>query len=108
MKEPTTNRVLLIAALQAAVPVHIVELGSLPDDELVRIAQTSGMYLGSHGDQLLFRSPKKGTAALAFNQLARGLAAAALVAEGGVTFANLHWCTARNCPGSEHHRVDEE
>ncbi|MFF9481376.1 hypothetical protein [Streptomyces sp. NPDC014733] len=95
------NRMLLVEALRVAVPLCMMELDSRDSGELTRIAQASGTHLGSHGDRLLFRSQKKGETAEAFNRLAQGLAAAALLAPDGIGFADLHWCPEAACPGPD-------
>ncbi|MGW1815545.1 hypothetical protein ACWCQM_18535 [Streptomyces sp. NPDC002125] len=93
--------VALLETLRLAVPLHIAELRDRPTDVLVAIASESASVVGSKGDVLQFHSPKRGAAAEAFNALARGLAAAAIVTHGGVTFAGSHWCTVRACPGPD-------
>ncbi|MGW4550018.1 hypothetical protein ACWEN4_27285 [Streptomyces violaceorubidus] len=95
------GNVALLETLRLAVPLHIAELRDRPTDVLVAIASQSASVVGSKGDVLQFHSPKRGAAAEAFNALARGLAAAAIVTHGGVTFAGSHWCTVRACPGPD-------
>ncbi|WP_332758454.1 hypothetical protein [Streptomyces sp. MT206] len=110
--KPTQNaaagNVALVETLRLAVPLHIAELRDRPTDVLVAIASQSASVVGSKGDVLQFHSPKRGAAAEAFNALARGLAAAAIVTHGGVTFAGSHWCTVRACagPDADHPRPD--
>jgi len=103
--EPTQNtaagNVALVETLRLAVPLHIAELRDRPTDVLVAIASQSASVVGSKGDVLQFHSPKRGAAAEAFNALARGLAAAAIVTHGGVTFAGSHWCTVHACSGPD-------
>ncbi|MFI1225983.1 hypothetical protein ACH4UK_28270 [Streptomyces sp. NPDC020884] len=100
--EPTHNaaagNAVLVETLRLAVPLHIAELRDHPTEALVAIASRSASVVGSRGDVLQFHSPKRGAAAEAFNALARGLAAAAIVTHGGVTFAGSHWCTVPACP----------
>ncbi|MEV8335072.1 hypothetical protein [Streptomyces niveus] len=95
------QNVTLVETLRIAVPLHIAELSRLKPAALQRLAVEAAGVIGSKGDVLQFVSPKKGEAAQAFNALARGLAAASLIAWGGVTFAGLHWCTVRACPGPD-------
>lgn len=85
----------LITALQTAVPLHIEQLRHLDPDQLAR---QQAVTVATHGDDLQFggRHCKD-----AFNALARGLAAAALTAWGGVTVAGAHWCPIRGCPGPD-------
>jgi|GEM_PF-2057796 len=84
------NDVLLIS-LEAAVPLHIMELASVSGEERLRIGRAAVEPITNRGDALLFGG-KKGAAAEVFNALARGLAALAYQ-PGGVTFAGRHWCT---------------
>ncbi|MFF4188452.1 hypothetical protein ACFYZ9_35165 [Streptomyces sp. NPDC001691] len=95
------GNVALVETLRLAVPLHIAELRGHPTDVLIAIAGRSASVVGSKGDVLQFHSPKRGTAAEAFNALARGLAAAAIVTHGGVTFAGSHWCTVHACSGPD-------
>ncbi len=103
-----SENIVLIETLRVAVPWHMLILSSRSPAALQRMAKEASSVIGSKGDVLQFRSPKKGESAAAFNALARGLAAAALVAWGGATFAGLHWCTVRACPGpdAEHPKPD--
>ena len=82
--------------LALAVPMHMAELARLSDDQLAAIASSAATVIGTHGDDLQFGGKH---CAEAFNALARGLAAAALVADGGVDFQplGLHWCPDPGC-----------
>ncbi|MFI2613188.1 hypothetical protein [Kitasatospora sp. NPDC018614] len=102
------GNVALVETLRLAVPLHIAELRDRPTDVLVAIASKSASVVGSKGDVLQFHSPKRGAAAEAFNALARGLAVAAIVTHGGVTFAGAHWCTVHACsdPDADHPQPD--
>ncbi|MFF1713550.1 hypothetical protein [Streptomyces sp. NPDC058268] len=91
----------LAETLRLAVPLHMAELRHLAPAQLVAIGSAAASIIGSKGDVLQFPSQKRGATAEAFNALARGLAAAALVAEGGVLFAGLHWCTVDRCAGPD-------
>jgi hypothetical protein len=88
----------LIEALRLAVPLHMLELRQLTARERAEIARACAATVASHGDDLQFGGRH---ARDAFNALARGLAAAALTAWGGVTFAGVHWCTVPSCPGPD-------
>jgi hypothetical protein len=83
----------LVVTLSLAVPMRIHQLLTSPDrDGLQRMwASRAATEVGSHGDDLMFGSKKKGTTADVFNRLAEGLAALALC-PGGVLFAGQHWC----------------
>jgi hypothetical protein len=80
----------LVDFLDMAVPLEMQRLADLDAETLCRIGRDAGQVIAEHGDLIQYRSP--GTAA-ATAALLRGLAAAALVADGGVTFAGRHWCT---------------
>lgn len=76
-------------ALEAAVPLYIGDLARQPWQEVERIAHESADVIAAKGDDLQFGG-RKGSAAIAFNALARGLAALAFC-QGGVKFAGLHF-----------------
>ncbi|MFE3579321.1 hypothetical protein [Streptomyces vinaceus] len=101
MKEAAAENVVLVESLRVAVPLHMMQLASRSPVELQQVAVESATVIGSQGDVLQFRSAKRGETAKAFNSLARGLAAGALVAHGGASFAGLHWCTAPGCAGPD-------
>lgn len=96
-----TRRMVLRETLRLAVPRHLNELDGLPLDMLTSIATASAVTVGTHGDDLQFGGKH---CAEAFNALARGLAVAALVAWGGVTYEGLHWCATPGCgdPDGDH------
>lgn len=74
-------------ALQAAVPLRILEMREWPMDRVVATARECAPVIASHGDDLQYGG--KHTAD-AFNKLAQGLACMAYV-PGGVTFLGDHW-----------------
>jgi hypothetical protein len=84
-----------LGLLAVAVPVAIAEVRALTEAARLALAAEAGQYIAEHGDDLMFRS-KAGRSADAFTWLARGLACAAYQ-PGGVSFAGMHWCTARCC-----------
>ncbi|MFI5748975.1 hypothetical protein ACIBBE_24275 [Streptomyces sp. NPDC051644] len=88
---------MLVETLRLAVPRHIEELLQRPTADLLDTGLRSASIIGPKGDVLQFGSPKHGAAEEAFNALAQGLAAAALVTWGGVTFAGMHWCADPGC-----------
>lgn len=96
-----TRRVVLLETLRLAVPMHIVELDGLPLETLLAISHQCAVTVGTHGDDLQFGGKHTRDA---FNALARGLAVAALVAWGGVTYEGLHWCAKPGCstPDADH------
>jgi hypothetical protein len=58
-----------------------------PDERAAR-ARPLAATVASQGDNILYRSPRAGATAAAFNGLAL-----ATCQPGGVTFAGRHWCT---------------
>ncbi|MEV5819253.1 hypothetical protein AB0L22_08770 [Micromonospora haikouensis] len=86
---------LLTTALEAAVPLHIMNLTQLHPNVRERVrtrwAADGVDEIAYRGDTLQFGSKKRGEAAAAFNALARALAAGAFQ-PGGITFCGLHWC----------------
>lgn len=90
------QRVVLRETLAFAVPMHMQELQGRGPEMLAEIASSAASVIAQHGDDLQFRGKH---CVPAFNALARGLAAAALTAWGGVDFQGLHWCTVPCCPG---------
>jgi hypothetical protein len=86
---------LLTAALQVAVPMWIHDIRDWADDERLTAARGCGQTVAEHGDDILYRSPRKGKTAEAFNALARGLACAAYQ-PGGVRFHGTHFCTSHS------------
>jgi hypothetical protein len=95
------QRFVLRETLALAVPMHMAELERCSPEVFTAIAGDAATVIGSHGDALQFGGKQ---CAPAFNALARGLAAAALIAWGGVTFQGLHWCAVPGCtdPDADH------
>lgn len=91
------QRMVLRETLRLAVPLHMRELEGLQPDTLTAIGKRSAAIVGEKGDVLQYGGHKRGEAADVFNALARGLAAAALTAWGGVRFDGLHWCRTPGC-----------
>lgn len=88
------QRMVLRETLALAVPMHMVELHSLPAERLAAIASNAATIIGSRGDALQYGGKH---CQEAFNALARGLAAAALTAQGGIDFNGSHWCADPHC-----------
>jgi hypothetical protein len=91
---------LLATALAAAVPLHILEVRGRGTAWLLGEARRCAGEVASRGDVLQYGG--KGCAG-AFNALARGLAVAALVADGGVTWRGQHWCATAGCRSQDEH-----
>jgi hypothetical protein len=92
---------MLVITLQIAVPLWIDEVAKLTDDERLTAARGCGRMIAEHGDDILYRSPRKGKSAEAFNALARGLACAAYQ-PGGVWFMGTHFCVDHSvCQAAE-------
>ena len=53
--------------------------------------------IATTGDTLMGRATRPGSGAVLFNALARGLAAMALIAPDGATYAGNHWCRTGEC-----------
>ncbi|WP_158676932.1 hypothetical protein [Wenjunlia vitaminophila] len=85
---------MLRTSLALAVPLHMHELRGQSPATLAGIASAAADVVGSHGDDLQYGGRH---CARTFNSLARGLAAAALTAQGGVTWRGMHWCQTPGC-----------
>ena len=86
-----TTRVLLAITLEAAVPLRIIELRGVPDSERLRLARLAADHIAAQGDNILFRSGRRGETAEAVGWLITGLACAAYQ-PGGVRFDGIGWC----------------
>lgn len=87
----------LLIALEAAVPLWILELQHIRDRRVreqtrMKWAKDAAAAIAHKGDVLQYGSKKRGEAADAFNHLARGLAVGSFQ-PGGITFAGKHWET---------------
>ena len=82
----------LAIALEAAVPLHILQLQSKGGPSEADYAQMDeiGTLLGSKGDVLLFGSKQKGEAAHIFNRIAYAIAVLSFC-PGGVRAFNAHY-----------------
>jgi hypothetical protein len=81
---------LLTGTLAVAVPLWIERYRHVDPEDAQRRSQVCLDVIASRGDQILYRSEKKGGTAVAFNHLAEALAILAF-SPGGVTFAGQHW-----------------
>ena len=91
MPDEDSGKTLLATTLLVAVPLAIDEMRPWSTEtrlaEIARCAQ----IIAYHGDDILYRSKKRGDTATGFAALARALAALAYQ-PGGITFAGQHWC----------------
>ena len=87
---PDTTPFLLRLSLEVAVPLHIHEMKDWSLESLEAVAKGAVDTIASKGDIILYKSPKKGETAAAFNTLARAVAAAAFF-PGGVKLFGLHF-----------------
>jgi len=81
---------LMLVALQAAVPMWQIQLARSPWNHIAERAQICAQAVAEKGDVLQFRSKRKGETAEAFNRLAEGLACLSF-APGGVRFLGVRW-----------------
>jgi hypothetical protein len=81
---------LLAEALAIAVPLWIERYRDMNWEEARRRGHICSQVVAEKGDIILYRGPRKGETAAAFNRLAEGLAILAH-SSGGVTFAGQHW-----------------
>lgn len=84
------TRLLLSISLQAAVPLWAQQHSQRSWDFIRERIPICVEVIASHGDNLLYRSKKKGETAEAFNRFAEGLAILSF-APGGVKFLGLHF-----------------
>lgn len=73
-----------------AVTLNILDFKRLPWSQLQGIATYASQYVAEKGDNILFKSHKKGESAKAFNELAKGVAVLSF-APGGVTLFGQHF-----------------
>lgn len=100
------QKMVLLETLRLAVPMHMEELRCFTPEHRAEIASRCATVLGSHGDALQFGGKH---CREAFNALARGLAAAALTAPGGVDLLGGHWCADPSCRAARRfEHADEE
>ena len=88
---------MLRTALVAAVPMRMAELRGADADALLEWHRSAHQEDGQVGllpyvDVLLYGNDRK-QLSVASRALVDGLAVAALVADGGITFLDLHFCT---------------
>lgn len=82
---------LLHTAIEAAVPLRILELRNTPFEERVRLAREGALLIAEKGDVFQFGGGKKGEAKRVFTAVVTGLAIGALQ-PGGVDAFGLHFC----------------
>lgn len=76
--------------LQTAVPLWLERRRGWDEERLAERARECSQVFAAEGDNLMFKSPKKG-AARVFNHLAEGMACALLLADGGMEFLGVRW-----------------
>lgn len=81
---------LLMLSLEVAVPLAIDEVRTWTPEERLAYCRQHADVIASRGDDLMFRSSKKGETGRLFAILARCLACLSFM-PGGVTFATLRW-----------------
>lgn len=96
---------LLVTTLRVVVPLWIERLKCEKFTKLQARAARCSQVVAAHGDDIQFKSKKRGATAEAFNALAEGLACASF-APRGVTFLCVRWETTRI--GSRIEVIEEE
>lgn len=84
------NSALIDVSLAVAVPLWIERLQRCAWSHIESRREALTDIIASKGDIIMFKSPKRGETAAAFNALAEALAAMSFV-PGGVTFRGQHW-----------------
>lgn len=90
MPDDIVNATLLETALDVAVPLWVERLQRQSWSSIEARRETLADVIASKGDIIMFKSPKRGETAAAFNALAEALAAMSFV-PGGVKFRGRHW-----------------
>ena len=90
MTENNANYATLQSSLSCAVPLWINTLQNLPWEYIQERAKCCLQEITERGDNILFRSKKRGKTATAFNRLAEGIACLAFM-PGGVDIFGLHF-----------------
>lgn len=86
------NDALLSCSLAAAVPlwVHQIVREDWSPERMRRESEECATVVASKGDIIMFRSPKRGETAAAFNALARGVAILSFQVGGVVCFGSRY------------------
>lgn len=92
MAEFSQQEGLLKSMLPMAVMLNTLNFKELPWKQLQQIATDASQFIAEHGDNILFKGPKKGDTAKAFNELAKGVAVLSF-APGGVNILGMHFET---------------
>lgn len=82
------SKELLMTALGVSVPLYISEIRGHSTQWLLGEARRCADIVSTRGDVLQYGGKGCG---MAFNALARGLAAAALISPNGITWNGKHW-----------------
>lgn len=81
---------LLKSMLPLAVFMNTPNFQQMPWERLQEIATEASQFMAEHGDDLLFKSKKKGDTAKAFNLFAKGVTVLSF-APGGVNIMGMHF-----------------
>lgn len=100
-----TGPAALLPSLELAVPLHMMNIRGQSAAWMREEATRCADVVAAHGDDILYRSARRGDTAAAFNALALGLAILAY-APGGVSFAGARW-ESRSRPGTDGEVPDE-
>jgi len=84
------TRALILLSLEVAVPMWIDRLKQKPWSVIEVRAKDAGRMIAEHGDNILYKSLKRGETAMAFNGLAEGVAILAFM-PGGVKIFGGAW-----------------
>ena len=94
MSVPDRQQVLLTVTLQVAVPLEVERMRGWSPEELEAARADLRDLIHQGADAMQFGGASAGAA---LTRWAQALALLALVAEGGVDFAGLHWCAVPGC-----------
>jgi hypothetical protein len=81
---------LLKSMLPMAVMLNTLNFEKMSWADLQEAIKGASQALAEHGDNILFRGPKKGDTAKGFNQLAKAITVLSFV-PGGITFLGMHF-----------------
>lgn len=88
------DHALLLTALAVSVPLWIDRVRTYDESTRANRSNQCVQMICEHGDDIMFKSKKRGESATAFNALAEAIAILSF-APGGVTFHGLHFESSR-------------